>query len=84
MELFVNDLTVIDCSLLCPERGLVGQSWIVDLILTGDLDEQSMVLDFGEVKRQVKALIDTLVDHCLLVPTQCAQVHIEAEQSTQF
>lgn len=70
MQLFVNDLTVIDCSYLCPERGIVGESWIVDIVLDGALNEQSMVLDFGRVKKQVKAIIDNSVDHKLVVPAE--------------
>lgn len=70
MQLFVNDLTVIDFSYLCPERGIVGESWIVDIILDGSLNEQSMVLDFGQVKKQIKRIIDDAVDHKLAVPAE--------------
>lgn len=70
MQLFVNDLTVIDFSYLCPERGIVGESWIVDIILDGSLNEQSMVLDFGRVKKQIKRIIDGAVDHKLAVPAE--------------
>lgn len=68
MKLFVNDLTVMDFSYLCPQRGMVGESWIVDVILDGALNDESMVQDFGIVKKQLKRLIDDYVDHKLLVP----------------
>ena len=70
MQLFVNDLTVMDFSYLCPERGMVGESWIVDVVLDGDLNEESMVQDFGKVKKELKYLIDEYVDHKLLVPAE--------------
>ena len=68
MQLFVNDLTVMDFSYLCERRGMVGESWLVDVILHGNLNEESMVLDFSKVKRTLKYLIDEYVDHKLLVP----------------
>ena len=69
MILFVNSLTVIDFSYLCNKRGAVGESWIVDLTLHGKLNEESMVLDFGLVKKQIKGIIDECIDHRLAIPT---------------
>jgi 6-pyruvoyl-tetrahydropterin synthase len=76
MILFVKDLTVIDFSYLCKQRGPLGESWIVDLELHGNLNEESMVLDFSLVKKQVKRIIDDVLDHKLAIPTQ-ADVEID-------
>ncbi len=67
-RLFVEQLTVLDCAYLDAQRGLVGESWIVDIELDGDLDEQSMVLDFAEMKKRLKRALDGSADHTLIVP----------------
>ena len=77
MKLFVRDLTVIDSSYLCERRGMVGESWLVDIEMSGELNEMSMLLDFGRVKKLIKSIIDEEVDHKLLVPTECPLIHIE-------
>ena len=75
--LFVQDLTVLDFSYLHAKRGMVGESWTVDLELSGDLDEQSMVLDFGQIKKAVKQALDETADHKLLVPAEADGLSIE-------
>ncbi|HDK38031.1 MAG TPA: hypothetical protein ENG92_03335 [Thiolapillus brandeum] len=80
MRLFVNQLTVLDFSYLHPARGLVGESWQVDIELQGGLDEQGMVLDFGDVKRQVKQLIDSSFDHRLLLPADYAGLETQGDR----
>lgn len=84
MQLFVNDLTVMDFSYLCPKRGMVGESWIVDVLLDGELNDESMIQDFGKVKKDLKRLIDEYVDHKLLVPVESACTKIIHEQDTDI
>lgn len=86
MKLFVNDLTVMDFSYLCPTRGMVGESWIVDILLNGGLNEESMVQDFGKVKKELKHVIDEYVDHKLVVPAenQCTIItHDDSNERVQ-
>ncbi|WP_111412047.1 6-carboxytetrahydropterin synthase [Billgrantia lactosivorans] len=76
MTLFVNRLTQLDASLWCPQRGLVGVSWLVDAELDGELGEDGMLFDFGEVKPWIKSRLDAGADHTLLVPTRAAGVSV--------
>lgn len=68
MKLFVKNLTHVDFSYFDAERGLLGESWQTDVLLEGKLNDESMVCDFSIVKKQVKAWLDTWLDHTLAVP----------------
>ncbi|WP_053981989.1 6-pyruvoyl trahydropterin synthase family protein [Marinagarivorans algicola] len=69
MRLFVDNLTNVDFSYLCPARGLLGETWLAHIELTGTLDEQGMVCDFGIVKKHLRDWLDTELDHRLLIPS---------------
>lgn len=76
MRLFVDNLTNIDFSYLCPERGLVGETWLANVELMGEPDQQGMICDFGIVKKQLRQWLDSRLDHCLLVPGKASSVSV--------
>lgn len=69
-RLFVRQLTNLDFTYLHAERGLVGETWIVDLELAGELDDQGMVFDFGLIKRHIRDAVESTLDHRLVVPEE--------------
>lgn len=79
MKLFVDNLTNVDFSYLHPQRGLMGESWLVQLELDGTLNEQGMICDFGIVKKEVKRWFDRWVDHALVVPTGMPRLSYSSE-----
>ncbi len=83
-HLFVDNLTVIDFAYLDASRGLVGESWIVDVVLGGELDDQGMVFDFSNVKRTIKRVIDERVDHRLVVPRAYSGLEWNEEEPDSF
>lgn len=76
MRLFVDNLTNIDFSYLCPKRGLVGETWLANIELVGEPDQQGMICDFGIVKKQLRQWLDCHLDHCLLVPGDASAISL--------
>ena len=76
MLLFVDNLTNVDFSFLDPQRGLLGETWLANVQLHGELDEQGMVCDFGTVKKLLRHWLDTELDHRLAMPAQSPNITI--------
>jgi len=83
MRLFVDQLTNLDFSYLDAKRGLVGETWLANIAMDGELDEQGMVVDFGDVKKQIRNWLDENIDHKLLVPTDSSAGTCEEQNERQ-
>ncbi|MGB3383270.1 MAG: 6-carboxytetrahydropterin synthase [Marinomonas sp.] len=70
MKLFVKNLTHVDLSYFDAERGLLGESWQTDIVLTGKLNDESMICDFSLVKKHIKKWLDDHIDHMLAIPAE--------------
>ncbi|SBS33674.1 6-pyruvoyl tetrahydropterin synthase [Marinomonas spartinae] len=76
MKLFVNNLTQVDLSYFDAQRGLLGESWQTDVVLTGKLNDESMICDFSIVKKQIKKWLDEHIDHMLAIPVNHPNAHL--------
>lgn len=76
-SLFVDNLTVIDFAYFHRERGIIGESLILDVELFGELNDEGMLFDFSYVKKRIKSCVDELVDHKLVVATDNPKVSID-------
>ncbi|HET7314624.1 6-pyruvoyl trahydropterin synthase family protein [Salinisphaera sp.] len=76
LQLFIEHVTHIDCGVLDADAGLRGATWLVDATLTGRRGDDGMLFDFGPAKKLLKAEIDALLDHRLLVPAHAPNVAI--------
>ena len=72
--LFIRDVGKIDCATFDPSQGISGQSWYVDVWLTGMLDENGFVFDFSPLKSLIKQTLSSTLDHSLIIPVQSQSV----------
>jgi 6-pyruvoyltetrahydropterin/6-carboxytetrahydropterin synthase len=68
-----------------PCQHLHGHNAKVDIMLASEeLDERGMVMDFGDVKRTLKAWIDQTLDHTLLLAKDDPLVSMLDQQGEKF
>jgi 6-pyruvoyl-tetrahydropterin synthase len=79
MLLFVDHLTNVDFSFVDPSRGLLGETWLANVKLHGELDDQGMVCDFGVVKKLLRQWLDSELDHRLAVPDRSPHITLRED-----
>ncbi len=72
--IFLNDVTKVDCALFDPTKGVYGQTWCVDVTMTGPLGPNGFVYDFAQLKKMVRSVLKSSLDHALIIPINSASV----------
>ena len=68
-----------------PCANLHGHNAKADILLSSNhLDERGMVVDFGDIKSQVKTWIDENLDHTMLLSTGDPLIPIFEERTERF
>ena len=55
---------------------LHGHSYVLHLVLQGDIGDNGMIMDFVDLKKALKTMVDEL-DHRVLLPGRSSRVKIE-------
>ncbi len=77
VTLFVENVTIIDYAYLRPDVRIAGDSLILTVELRGELDHNGFIVDFGKLKPMVKQLVDSELDHRLLLPDRDRELIVE-------
>jgi 6-pyruvoyl-tetrahydropterin synthase len=72
--IFLNDVTKIDCAIFDPSKGVFGQTWRVDVSVSGPIGRNGCVYDFSLLKALVRQVLKTSVDHALVIPINSQSV----------
>lgn len=74
VSLFCDKITVLDIAYYDKAKGLVGDSYYVNVEFLGNTDEEGILIDFSHAKKQVKSVIDEICDHRFVLPKGLAQI----------
>ena len=66
--IFLSDVTKVDCALFDPSKGVIGQTWTVDVSVTGSVGDNGFIYDFSHLKKLVRQVLKSSIDHALIMP----------------
>ncbi len=66
LSVYTENVSNLDCAILTPSMGPVGQSWLVSLKVIGSVQKNGFVCDFQDVKTIAHDIISSL-DHTLFI-----------------
>ena len=66
LSVYIENVSNLDCAILTPSAGPVGQSWNVSLTITGSVQKTGFVCDFQDVKTIAHDIISS-IDHTLFI-----------------
>jgi 6-pyruvoyl-tetrahydropterin synthase len=67
-----------------PVRGILGQSWHLDVEVTGALDDNRFVYDFAKLKKLVRNVAKTSIDHALVIPVGSQKVNFSESDKVRY
>jgi 6-pyruvoyl-tetrahydropterin synthase len=78
--IFLNDVTRIDCAIFDPSKGILGQTWRIDVALTGQMGANGFVFDFSQLKKLARQVLKSSVDHSLVIPINSQAVQYKTAE----
>lgn len=82
-NIFLEGVFRLDCAMFEPSAGVIGQSWRVDLNVSGALDDHNFVYDFSSLKKMARQVMKDSVDHALLMPIGSQFVHFSEDEAAE-
>ncbi len=66
--IFLKEVSTLDCAVFDGKQAVKGMTWLADVFISGALDKNHFVWDFGKAKKNIKNIIDKYFDHVLILP----------------
>lgn len=73
-NLFIKNLDHIDISFFDPHKGIIGETYSIDVYVSGECDPFGYIFEFSDLKKNIKNIIKKTVDHKLIIPEKSKNI----------